>query len=213
VAGRYAPSVAVLEKALADACPGVRRHAVRLGEGQLAKSPELADSFLKLIDDADPQVRIQLAYSLGEWDDSRAGQALGKLALKAGDDPYLLPAAMSSINKKNLGPVMRTVLAERTHAGPHLTENLLRMTMALDDKQGLAELLREVSRSQDGQYATWQFADLASLFDALDQLHSSLTKLEESGSTDLKEALHGLTGILEAARAIASTKSAEQNLR
>src|SRR5439155_10155654 len=158
--GLNALSLAVLQKALADACPGVRRHAVRLGEGQLAKSPELADSFLKLIDDADPQVRMQLAYSLGEWDDSRAGQALGKLALKAGDDPYLLAAAMSSINKKSLRPIIRTVLAERTHPEPHLTENLLRMSIALDDKLGLAELLREVGRSQDGKYAACQFAAL-----------------------------------------------------
>src|SRR5439155_15989602 len=145
--------------------------------------------------------------------DSRAGQALGKLALKAGDDPYLLATAMSSINKKNLGPVMRTVLAERTHPGPHLTEDLLRMSIALDDKLGLAELLRQVSRSQDGKYAAWQFAALASLFDALEQLHSSLTKLEESGDADLKEALHGLNGLFEAARMIASNKTADVNLQ
>src|SRR5204863_5252703 len=56
-------------------------------------------------------------------------------------------------------------------------------------------------------------AALASLFDALDQLHSSLTKLEESGHADLKTALHGLNGLFEAARAIASSKTADVNLQ
>lgn len=222
--GMNAASPTVLLKALEDSCPGVRRHAIRVSEGTPQKrltrhgssgesQAKLPVALLKLVDDPDPHVRMQLAYSLGEWDDPRAGQALGKLALKAADDPYLLAAAMSSVNKKNLGPMMRTVLAERIRPGPHLTENLLRMTIALDDKQGLAELIREVSRSQDGQYAAWQFAALASLFDALDQLHSSLTKLEDSGNADLKAALHGLAGLFEAARTVASSKSADVGLQ
>jgi len=61
--------VEILTKALADAHPGIRRHAIRLCEPRLAKSPSLGELIVKLADDADPQVRLQLAYTLGEWDD------------------------------------------------------------------------------------------------------------------------------------------------
>ena len=42
----------------------------------------------RLADDPDPQVQMQLAYSLGEWKDPRAGCLLGKLAVRLqGDTP------------------------------------------------------------------------------------------------------------------------------
>ena len=64
---------AVLVKALADAHPGVRRHAVRLCEGRLDKSADLEAALVQLVTDPDAQVRMQLAYTLGEWDDPCAG--------------------------------------------------------------------------------------------------------------------------------------------
>lgn len=86
----------ILERALADPHPGVRRHAVRLSESLLDSHPALGEALLERLDDPDPQVRMQLAYSLGEWDDARAGRALGRMAAEAVHDPYLTAAVMSS---------------------------------------------------------------------------------------------------------------------
>jgi putative membrane-bound dehydrogenase-like protein len=220
--GMNALSAAALEKALGDTCAGVRRHAVRLSEGRSEKSTELSAALLKLVDDSDAQVRMQLAYSLGEFHDPKAGEALGKLIVKAGDDPYLLAAAMSSINKDNLKPVMTTVLASRgadaaplaaRGTSPQLMANLLRMAIALDDKADLASLLSDVSRSQEGKYAAWQFASVATLLDALDQVNSSLTKLAEGESSELKDALKRLDNLFDAARGSLAVKSADEELQ
>jgi putative membrane-bound dehydrogenase-like protein len=94
--GLAALGAEVLVRALADEHPGVRRHAVRLSESLLGSNPALGKALLNLVEDPDPQVRLQLAYSLGEWDDPRAGRALGRMAVRAADDPYLSAAVMSS---------------------------------------------------------------------------------------------------------------------
>src|SRR5207249_6382196 len=96
----------LLKSALADLHPGVRRHAVRLCEGRLGKSPELGDELVKRVSDPDVRVRMQLAYTLGEWDDPKAGRALGELAVRDQGDPYLIAAVSSSISKKHLESVL-----------------------------------------------------------------------------------------------------------
>jgi HEAT repeat protein len=100
---------AVLVRATTDAQPVERMHAVRLAETRLAKSPELADAELKLVKDPDPSVRLQLAYTLGEWDDPRAAEALAAIALRDAKDPYVSAAVMSSVNAKNLPGVLSAV--------------------------------------------------------------------------------------------------------
>src|SRR5262249_60271328 len=67
-------------RALDDRHPGVRRHAVRLSEKWLKDDAELATAVLARARDADAAVRIQTAYTLGEYDDSRASKALAALA-------------------------------------------------------------------------------------------------------------------------------------
>src|SRR5205085_11644484 len=98
LAGLSALKPEVVRQSLTDAHPGVRRHAVRLAEPLLA---ELGPQLLPLVGDADAQVRMQLAYTLGEWHDPRAGAALGELAGRAAGDPYLTAAVLSSVTKNN----------------------------------------------------------------------------------------------------------------
>ena len=52
-------------RALGDAHPGVRENALRLAEKQTA--PEVIAAAAKLVDDPDAKVRLQLAFTLGEW--------------------------------------------------------------------------------------------------------------------------------------------------
>jgi len=80
-----------VEAALRDASPDVREQAVRLSEGR-AHSPAL----FRLVDDPAPRVRFQLALTLGEFDDPRAGDALARLAEKDGADPWARVAILSS---------------------------------------------------------------------------------------------------------------------
>jgi len=64
----------------------------RLLSDQLA----LQEALLNLVTDPDPQVRMQLAYSLGEWRDPRAGRALADIAIGDADDALMIAAVMSS---------------------------------------------------------------------------------------------------------------------
>src|SRR5207248_4476405 len=121
----------VVRAALSDKHPGVRRHSVRLAEPLLSKSPEFGVALLPLVDDADAQVRMQLAYTLGEWNDPRAGGALGALAVRAAGDAYLSAAILSSVSPTNLRAVMLTSLRHGRDAG--LIAELLSLADAFGD--------------------------------------------------------------------------------
>jgi putative membrane-bound dehydrogenase-like protein len=200
--GLGALSAEVLKKALADPEPGVRRHAIRLCETLLTKSPELGMALVRLVHDADPQVRMQLAYTLGEWADPRAGEALGRLAVQDAGDRFLTTAVLSSVNKQNLDALLLTVLAGDKHAPPPaaLTENLLLLANKLGDAKTLINVLDRVGAPENGHYAAWQYAALAGLLDALDQQSTTLAKFSE-GKSDLRAAVDRLAPLFDAARA------------
>jgi putative membrane-bound dehydrogenase-like protein len=192
-----------LLQAVADSHPGVRRHAIRLCEKQLARHPELGAALVKLLADSDPQVQMQLAYTLGQWDDPLAGRALGKLAVDHVSDRYLLPAVMSSVNKKNLDAVFLGVLAEcRPHLPPPLlSANLIRLADAFGNTRIMVRLLTTVARPENGKYGLWQFAALAGLLDLLEQRGTSLARVHAEADRDLQEVFKELSGLFKAARA------------
>jgi putative membrane-bound dehydrogenase-like protein len=202
--GLDALSPAMLMKGLADPHPGVRRHAVRLCEGRFDKSPEIGPALVKLVADTDAQVRMQLAYTLGEWDDPRAADALGKLAAASAGDRYLTAAVMSSVNKKNLDGVLLAALRGAPPAG--IVENLLRLAGAFGNTSATATLLKAVATPEDGKHAAWQFATMGTLLDTLDNRLSSLSQLAKDDK--LGAAVAELSGLFAAAREVATNDKA-----
>ena len=122
----------IVATALKDRHPGVRRHAVRLSESLLGEPPSLGEQLVEMIDDLDPQVWMQVAYSLGEWKDPRAGQALGRLALRHAGDPYLTAAVMSSA-VDHLEQMVSVVSAEQSKTADRamVLGRLLKLATAL----------------------------------------------------------------------------------
>jgi putative membrane-bound dehydrogenase-like protein len=177
--GLHALQPALLRTALVDAHPGVRRHAIRLCEPFLNKSPELGAALLKMVGDPDALVRLQLAYTLGEWHDPSAGTALGKLAMQDADDRFISAAVMSSVNRNNLHAVLLGIRESGQKAAPSagLFENLLRMARALNDSETLLVLLKGVLGAENGRYPAWKLTALAGYLDALDQANTSVAKL------------------------------------
>ncbi len=82
---------------LADEHPRVRAHAVRLSEPFLDESPEVLDKLLRLTSDGNEHVRFQLAFSLGESKDAKAGAALARLARHPGNSREVTTALLSSV--------------------------------------------------------------------------------------------------------------------
>ena len=229
----------IVAGALADKHPGVRRHAIRLVEqpSPLFSDTQVAAALLKLADDADPQVRMQLAYTLGEWNDPRAAQSLARLLLAHGDDTFLRAAAISSIGEKNIEEVM---IAELTSVGNGLravpqpgeklsaqdsgtprrafpTEDLLKTLLGLaasyKNERALVRALDTIASPVDGKYAPWQIAALTGLLDALDRQRTPLASLGDKPSSPLKQALAKITSLFEASRATMADAKAPESER
>jgi putative membrane-bound dehydrogenase-like protein len=175
--GKLTPDL--VEKGLADRDAGVRRHSIRLAEPFLS-SLAPGSALAKLREDPDAQVRLQLAFSLGEWRDRRSGALLADLATKYPDDPHLLAAALSSVHADNLGAILSGVLAHR--APPEgLRQKLLSVAMALGEKEKLAKVLGEVAALREGKAESWQFAALAAMLEALERRKLALASLGDEG--------------------------------
>jgi putative membrane-bound dehydrogenase-like protein len=201
---------ATLAAALADADPIVRRHAVRLAEHQLNASPDLAAALPKLEDETDPHVRLQLACSLGYWDDPRAAQLLAHLATHASDDRFLLSAILSSLNEKNVRPFAAAVTAnaERNPPSPALLAGLFRTALGANSAQAIGAALQSLTAPREaGRYAPWQFQTVANVLDSLDQSQLTLTKLARSDPA-IAPAAKGIDQIVTAARAIVADANA-----
>jgi len=84
-----------LLKALDDSIAEVRAQAVKLSAKQLASEP-LLDKVITLANDENAQVRIQVAYTLGETSDPRASSTLYSMTQENLDDPFISSAILSS---------------------------------------------------------------------------------------------------------------------
>ncbi len=206
----------LLEQALTDEHPAVRRHAIRLSEKFINTSPSLADAVAKRISDPHLKVQMQLAYTAGQWNDRRAGSLLGQLAVAHADNQFLTAAVMSSATRFP-DEVLATVLSSNKHAASQvaLIENLLVVSIASGQHKATALGLRKLSASGDGGYALWQLDALGGLLDALSRRDTSLAKLRSGAPDELKSALEELKQVFATARKTAANAASpvEQRLR
>ncbi|HEX6960804.1 MAG TPA: neutral/alkaline non-lysosomal ceramidase N-terminal domain-containing protein [Lacipirellula sp.] len=164
--GLGAVDVELLIRALADSNAAVRRHAIRLSEPLLKSSPSLTEAMLKLAGDADPQVKLQLAYTLGELDHPGAAEALAKLAVSAQNDSFLLAAVWSSVRPQNVALVARQVLEQA--ASEPLDEGIVDTAIRQLVVQGRPEDVVAAAQalSSTGDVASsWKFGAAARLLE------------------------------------------------
>ncbi len=153
-------TVPVLVAGLKDEHPGVRRQAIRLCEQADLPKEGLVEHLVKLVDDADPQVRLQLAYTLGEIKHTQADVALGKLAAKANGQAWMMAAVLSSLRADNLSSVMSEAIAMAPD-DTNLLQQLLSQAAAFKSDAAVVTLLMRVTEpSPDSGFARWQFSAL-----------------------------------------------------
>jgi putative membrane-bound dehydrogenase-like protein len=128
---------AVVQTALDDADPGVRRRAVRLSRRWLATSPELAEAVLRGVRDPEASVRLEVALALGDCPDARAVPALIELARTNGNDSWMVAAILSAVPDRG-GALLRLLLAadDLQHAGAVLSP----LMAAIGARRDTAEL-------------------------------------------------------------------------
>ena len=112
------------ERHLSDPSPGVRALALRM----LESDPEPPAAVYNLASDPSPQVRLQLAFSLGEWRTQEAANCLLELALSDGADHFMRAAILSSA-KPHFG-VLFSGLVDSEVANEDLVGTLLKMARA-----------------------------------------------------------------------------------
>jgi putative heme-binding domain-containing protein len=198
----------VLTKAIADSHPGVRRHAVRLSErllrlwseGRLAmnRNDALAAALLKIVDDPDDQVRLQLAYTLGQWSDPRAAEALTKLAQKNAGDPYITAAVISSAPRHVAGMLQASLASEQS--SPDLAAKLLGLAVAMKNDEAVAVALERIGADASPERRGERFAQLATLLEVLARRNMSLKQFREQSAPRVREALAKCMAVLDEAR-------------
>jgi putative membrane-bound dehydrogenase-like protein len=198
----------LLLAALRDPHPAVRAEAVRLSEPLLGHAPAIEGALLSLADDAEVRVRYQLAFSLGEWNDPRAGTTLARLALRAVGDPQMQTAVMSSATK-HLGPMLDAVLVG-PKAAPEVLEQLLKLAVAMDDSAVLTRALARIGDPIEGGFAAWQFSTTAGMLDELARKNLSLPKFTASASGRLRAVLENLEPLFAEARTVAFSAQAPE---
>lgn len=155
--------------ALRDPHPGVRRHAIQLSETQLADHTDLAEALLSLLDDGDPHVQQQLAYSLGQWNDPRAAGALARIAWANHANPYIVASVLSSANRQNASLLVEGILSQSgdRFLPRSLSEAVVRLATTLGDERCAQQVFDHFSNLQAVKSSTDQLIATAELLRAI----------------------------------------------
>lgn len=192
-------------RALVDLHPGVRENTLRLAE--LRFTPEVLAAAVRLADDPDARVRLQLAFSLGASPDALAGETLGRMLTASAGDTMQVAAVMSSAT-----PHSRALVAAAVRAGgetlTRLAEPLLPLALGLDDREALARLLMPTFAADGARFSAEQLASFSRLLDLLAERNLSLQKLRTASPGDaLAQLLEKAEVLVAQSRATATDAS------
>jgi len=186
--GLNALEPALVEGALDDAHFGVRMHALRLVERWLAANPALTAKVVAMIDDPDPGVRLQLAFTLGESKDPRAVEALAQMAARYGDDPWMQAAVLSSV-ADSADQLLVAILGRsgESDKGRLLAHPLASIVGARHNDEEIGNLLARVAKVEDDALGATRVACLEGLIEGLKRGKSQVL-----GSSEGQRALRHL---------------------
>lgn len=194
---------ATVTRALGDDNPGVRENALRLAETRF--TPEVLAAAVRLVDDKDAKVQMQLAFTLGESKDALAGKTLGRLLIAHADDPMMVAAVMSSATP-HIRALIAAVAGKPQSA---LADTLLTIALGLNDRDAIVTLLAPIFTSTGSRYTPEQLTSFARLHVQLAQSGSTLGKLRTGSAGDaLAQLLTKATAVTAQARGTAADTNA-----
>jgi putative heme-binding domain-containing protein len=127
-----------LVEKLTDACAEVREGTLRLAENR--GDHNVLNVAYSLVEDPDPKVILQLAFSLGQWSDPEAGRLLSRIAERYPDDPFVQAAVMSS-SLRHANSFAIHILDRNPKTLAAYREPLLRQSIAISDDATLSVVL------------------------------------------------------------------------
>ena len=181
-----------LVAAIDDTHPTVRRHAIRISE----RNETMLPAMQKRVDDDDPHVLLQLAYSLGESSNPLAIKVMADIALKHSNDTLLRAAIVSSLNKANVAAFYGKI-AVNAEAAAAYRQPVFAMASRLNDAKLLSEILSGVIGIVDSQNLDAKFLqEFVAIFTAVQEIKFELSvtttdKLDELCKAALEIVEHG----------------------
>ncbi|MDE0937839.1 MAG: c-type cytochrome [Mariniblastus sp.] len=195
-------SASTLESALADSHAGVRRNAVRIASRVMVDPSKIA----RLADDPNVKVRLELATTLGSYDDPATSTALAKLAKGSNGEPYRTAAVMSSLNRKNVSTILAAVVQSSGRANGPVMLEVMGQAVAMGETDAIGRVI-EVICSPQGKYPEKvQFDSLARILDGLAKRNLPVNKLSQP-------AVERIAETIQRARVAAGNQAAKDELR
>lgn len=147
--------------ALNDVSADVRRHALRLAEAYLDDAPALQAKVLSMTTDYSVQVRYQLAFTLGEIISTARREAIQRLTIQDGHDPWMRLAIFSSLARDG-GAVFEALGSNaefrKSQAGDLFMQQLAEQVGAANHKGEVAGILKaidELAPAEKEQAVKW----------------------------------------------------------
>lgn len=157
-----------IEEALNDRDAHIRAFGLTLAEKYLPKN-RLPKGLIEAAGDDNDHLRIQAAFSLGEWDDEQVPALLAGLAIRDASDPYLVAAVFSSVTRKNLTPFTASLFKKLDGREPpsSLMPPFLATAVGLSDDAAIKIALEVVAGKPGEQPKTWQLSAVTILLESL----------------------------------------------
>jgi putative heme-binding domain-containing protein len=195
----------LIRRALNDSHPGMRENALRLAESR--GTPGIIEAAIRLVDDPDPKVRLQLAFTLGEWTRGTAGEALAILAMRSSEEPHLVAAVMSSA-VPHLESLIEGVTAFAEPCPEPLFSSLLQLALGMGRTSELRRLLAPVLTPVGGTFNASQVRALNRFLDVLSRRGMSVETFLEKPEDPLGRLLAPWRDVTIAAAQIARDSDA-----
>jgi len=143
-------------------------------------------------------VRLQLACTLGEWDDPSAGESLAQLSTAWGEDPYLAAAVVSSA-PRHLDTLARALSGAEASGPVH--DGLLSTALGMGNRSALAHLVKPLLTPKEGCFSTAQMRTFGRFLSLLSRAGLSFQAIAQESEDSLADVLTGAPALLQAARA------------
>ncbi len=183
----------LLESLLTHTDSGVRRQVMQFAERRLPEQPDLLTAALRLADDSEAIMRLQLALSLGASRDPRVLPLLAKLARQYGDDPWMATAILSTLAGRG-GEMLAELLRPEPELmqAQRLLEPLCAAIAALRQEQELGAALVTIATVEDQAVQLACLRGIRSSFGSAsaislsEEARQSVKKLTASDNADIR---------------------------
>ncbi|MBL7697798.1 MAG: c-type cytochrome [Chitinophagaceae bacterium] len=156
-----------IQNALSDTEAGIRENAIRLAEIHLQQYPDLSSHLVKLQNDANLKVKLQLLLTLGYVNTQQSQQARSNLLFKDIGDKWIQVAALTSSTSNSA--LLNDVLvrySEREPAYATMVARLATMIGSTDEEKEVIELIQKAAANNGHGYG-WQPSALEGLSQGL----------------------------------------------